>query len=198
MKILHIDSATTGKDSVTRELTAAVISHLTAKNPDASVAVLDLAANPIPHLDEASTGALRLPPEAHDEAMKAAAPKELAVVQQFMDHDVVVIGAPMYNFSLPSQLKSWLDRLGVPGVSFTFTETGPKGLAGGRRVIVASSQGGMYENGDPAEHQESLLKVFLGFIGVENIEIIRADKIGFGPDARAASVAAAKEEIAKL
>lgn len=198
MKILHIDSSTTGKDSVTRELTAAIVSHLTAKHSDASVTVLDLAANPIPHLNEASTGALRLPPEAHTDAMKAVAPKELAVLQQFMDHDIVVIGAPMYNFSLPSQLKSWLDRLGVPGVSFSYSEAGPKGLAGGRRVIIASSQGGMYESGDPAEHQESLLKVFLGFIGVQDIEIIRADKIGFGPDARAASVAAAKDEIAKL
>lgn len=198
MKILHIDSSTTGEDSVTRELTAAIVAHLQAKAPDAQVERLDLEANPVPHLDVVTTGALRLPPEAQSDAMKAAAPAQLAYLQQFMGADVAVIGAPMYNFSVPSQLKAWLDRLGVPGVSFTYSETGPKGLAGNTRVIIASSQGGMYEAGDAAEHQESLLRVFFGFLGVTDLTIVRADKIGFGPEMRAASLAAAKAEIAKL
>lgn len=198
MKILHIDSSTTGEDSVTRELTAAIVAHLQAKTPDAQVERLDLEANPVPHLDVVTTGALRLPPEAQSDAMKAAAPAQLAYLNQFMGADVAVIGAPMYNFSVPSQLKAWLDRLGVPGVSFTYSETGPKGLAGNTRVIIASSQGGMYEAGDAAEHQESLLRVFFGFLGVTDLTIVRADKIGFGPEMRAASLAAAKAEIAKL
>lgn len=198
MKILHIDSSTTGQDSVTRELTAAIVSHLVAKAPGAEVERLDLVANPVAHLDEVTTGALRLPPEAQSDAMRAAAPAELAVLQQFMGADVAVIGAPMYNFSVPSQLKAWLDRLGVPGVSFTYSEAGPEGLAGNTRVIIASSQGGMYEAGDPTEHQESLLRVFFGFLGVTDLTIVRADKIGFGPEMRAASVAAAKAAIAAL
>ncbi|NLR70451.1 FMN-dependent NADH-azoreductase [Novosphingobium sp. ERN07] len=198
MKILHIDSSTTGPDSVSRELTAAIVAHLAAKTPGAEVERLDLVANPVAHLDEVTTGALRLPPDAQSDAMKAAAPAELAYLQQFMGADVAVIGAPMYNFTVPSQLKAWIDRLGVPGVSFTYSEAGPKGLAGNTRVIIASTQGGMYEAGDVAEHQESLLRVFFGFIGVTDLTIVRADKIGFGPEMRAASVAAAKAEIAAL
>ena len=198
MKILHIDSSTTGPESVTRELSAAIVEHLTAANSGATVTRLDLLVNPIPHLDEVSTGALRRPTEAKTDAMKAATEAEMAMLRQFMDTDVVVIGAPMYNFSIPSQLKAWLDRLGVPGVSFTYSEAGPAGLAGDTRVIIASSQGGMYEPNDSSEHQESLLKAFFGFIGVTDLQVVRADKIGFGPDMRAASIAAAKEAIAKL
>lgn len=198
MKILHIDSSTTGEDSVSRELTAAIVAHLKGQAPDAVVERIDLAADPVPHLDEVTTGALRLPPDAQSDAMKAAAPGALAHLQQFMAADVAVIGAPMYNFSIPSQLKAWLDRLGVPGVSFTYSEAGPEGLAGDTRVIIASSQGGMYEAGDPTEHQESLLRVFFGFLGVTDLTIVRADKIGFGPDERAASMAAAKAQIAAL
>lgn len=198
MKILQIDSSTTGEESVTRELTAAIVAHLKAQQPDAEVVTLDLGTNPIAHLSSVSTGALRLPPEAQSDAMKATAAGELAHLRQFLETDVAVIGAPMYNFSIPSQLKAWLDRLAVPGVSFTYSEAGPKGLAGDTRVIIASSQGGTYEAGDAAEHQESLLRVFFGFLGVTDLTIVRADKIGFGPDMRAASIAAAKAEIAKL
>lgn len=198
MKILHIDSSTTGADSVSRELTAAIVAHLKAGDAAAEVERLDLAANPVDHLGAVATGALRLPPEAQTDEMKAAAPAELAYLQQFMAADVAVIGAPMYNFTVPSQLKAWLDRLAVPGVAFTYSEAGPKGLAGNTRVIIASSQGGMYPDGDAAEHQESLLRVFFGFLGVSDLTIVRADKIGFGPDARAASVEAAKAAIAAL
>lgn len=198
MKILHIDSSTTGEESVSRQLTEAIVAHLKAKQSDAEVDRLDLAAAPVEHLDAISTGALRLPPEAQSDAMKATAVDELAHLKQFMAADVAVIGAPMYNFSIPSQLKAWLDRLAVPGIAFTYSEKGPEGLAGGTRVIIASAQGGIYEAGDAAEHQESLLRVFFGFLGVTDLTIVRADKIGFGPDMRAASITAAQAEIAKL
>ncbi|MDG5497513.1 NAD(P)H-dependent oxidoreductase [Niveispirillum sp. BGYR6] len=198
MKILHIDSSTTGGQSVTRELTKAIVDHFLAQHPDAAVTTLDLVLRPLPHLDPVSTAALRLPPEAQDEAMKVAYPVERAVFDQFVSSDIVVIGAPMYNFTIPSQLKVWLDRLALPGVAFSYSAAGPKGLAGGRRVIIASSQGGMYGDGDPSEHQESLLRAFFGLIGIPDLEIIRADKIGFGPEARAASISQAKAEIAKL
>jgi len=198
MKILHIDSATTGENSVSRELTRAIVDHLTAKNPGAEVTVLDLEANPLPHLTNATTGAIRLPADQHDEAMKAAFAGERAVLDQFFDSDVVVIGAPMYNFTISSALKAWLDRLGVPGVTFSYSEAGPQGLAGGRRVIIASSRGGEYQIDGAMEHQETLLRDFFGFIGIDDLEFIRAEKIGYGPDVREASLAAAKEEIAKL
>ncbi|KPL67922.1 FMN-dependent NADH-azoreductase [Erythrobacter sp. SG61-1L] len=198
MKILHIDSATTGPNSVSRELTKAIVDHFTAKNPGAEVSVLDLESNPLPHLTNVTTGAIRMPAEAHTPEMAAAFPAERAVLDQFLASDVVVIGAPMYNFTIPSSLKAWLDRLGVPGVTFSYSEAGPQGLAGGRRVIVASSRGGEYGFDGPMEHQETYLRDMFGFIGVDNVEFIRADKIGYGPEVRAASIAAAKEEIAKL
>jgi FMN-dependent NADH-azoreductase len=198
MNILRIDSATTGAQSVSRELTQAITDHLLAQNPGATLVSRDLESDPLPHLTTVTTGAIRLPAEAHDAAIAAAFAGERAVLDQFLAADVVIIGAPMYNFSIPSNLKSWLDRLGVPGVTFSYSEAGPKGLAGGRRVIIASAQGGMYEPGGPAEHQESLLKAFLGFIGIDAPEFIRVDKIGFGPEAKAASMAAAMAAIAAL
>lgn len=198
MQILKIDTSTSGSDSVSRELTAAAVDHFRAKHPDAKVVYRDLAANPLPHMDEVATGALRAPPEMQTAEMKAAIPHERAVYDEFTSSDIVVIGAPMYNFSIPSQLKAWIDRLAIPGVSFSYSEAGPQGLAGGRRVIVVSAQGGMYDAGDPAEHQESLLKVFFSLIGIPDIEIVRASKTGFGPEVRAAAIADAKAEIAKL
>ena len=198
MKILHIDSATTGAKSVSRELSAAIMAHLEAKYPEAEVTRLDLGVNPIPHLDHASTGAIRQPRDTLSEDMEMVFPTERAVLDQFLASDIVVIGAPMYNFTIPSQLKAWLDRLGVPGVTFGYSEKGPEGLAGGRRVIIASSRGGSYEIGGAAEHQETLLKDFFSFIGIPDLEFIRAEKAGFGPEARAAAMNAAKLEIAKL
>ena len=198
MRILKIDSSTTGEASVSRELTAAVVDHFLAKHPHATVTIRDLESDPLPHMDAIATGALRIPPEAQSDAMKAAAPAEREVFEEFTSSDVVVVGAPMYNFSISSQLKAWLDRLAIPGLSFSYSEAGPQGLAGGRRVIVVSSQGGMYEEGDPAEHQESLLKAFFSLIGIPDVEIVRASRIGFGPEMRDNAIAEAKAKIAVL
>lgn len=198
MKILRVDSAVTGPDSVSRELTEAMVAHFIEKHADADVTSLDLAAHPVPHQDAVSVGALRVQDSEQTDAMKAVAPQELAILHQFMEADIVVIGAPMYNYSIPSQLKAWLDRLAVPGMAFTYSEKGPQGLAGGRRVIVASSQGGAYEAGDTSEHQESLLKTFFALIGIDTVEIVRADKVAFGPEARQASIAQAKATIRQL
>ncbi len=198
MQILRIDSATTGANSVSRVLTQAIVDHLTAGHPDATLVERDLVAEPLPHIDPVTTGAIRLPRESHDEAMAAAFPAERAVLDEFLASDVVVIGAPMYNFTIPSQLKAWLDRLGVPGVSFTYKDGAPQGLAGGRRVIVASSRGGAYEMGGAAEHQETLLRDFLGFIGIGDPVFIRAEKTGFGPEVRDQAIADARAAIARL
>ncbi|MXO59212.1 FMN-dependent NADH-azoreductase [Altererythrobacter salegens] len=198
MQILRIDSATTGDNSVTHELTDAIAEHFRGKYPDATWVVRDFATDPLPHLDVVTTGAIRQPQDAHTDAMKAAFPAERAVLDEFLASDIVILGVPMYNFTVPSSIKAWLDRLGVPGVTFGYTEKGPTGFAGGRRVIVASSRGGSYEMGGPAEHQETYLKTFFGFIGIDDVEFVRAEKIGFGPEVRAAAIAAAREEIAKL
>jgi FMN-dependent NADH-azoreductase len=198
MNILRVDSAVTGQESVSRELTQAIVDHFRALDPSATVTELDLAANPLPHIDAVTTGAIRFPADRHDEAMRAVAPAERAVLDQFLAADVVVVGAPMYNFTIPSQLKAWLDRLGVPGVTFSYSEAGPKGLAGGRKVIVASTQGGAYDLDAPFEHHESYLRDFLAFIGVTDPVFVRAGRIGFGPEARDAAIAAARQVIAEL
>jgi FMN-dependent NADH-azoreductase len=198
MKILRIDTSVSGADSASRVLTQAIADHFRAKHPDAEITELDLATQPLPHIDPVTMGAIRFPAERHDEAMKAAHPAERAVLDQFLASDIVIVGAPMYNFTIPSSLKAWRDRLGVPGVTFSYSETGPKGLAGGRRVIVVSSQGGLYELDAPFEHHESYLRDFFAFIGIDTVEFIRANKIGFGPEAREQSLAEARLELARL
>ncbi|WFL76523.1 NAD(P)H-dependent oxidoreductase [Altererythrobacter arenosus] len=198
MQILRIDSATTGEQSISRRLTQMITDHYAAKNPEAQIVTRDLVSEPLPHIDPITTKAIRTPTETHEEAVRAAYPAQRAVLDEFLASDVVVIGAPMYNFSIPSQLKAWLDRLGVPGVTFKYSEKGPEGLAGGRKVVIASARGGAYENGTMAENQESLLKTFLEFIGVDDLTFIRVEKAGFGPEAIEAEFAAAKGEIARL
>jgi FMN-dependent NADH-azoreductase len=198
MKILRIDTSVTGAESASRLLTQAALDHFRARYPDAQVTELDFAAHPLPHIDPVTMGAIRFPAERHDEAMKTAQAAERAVLDQFLASDIVIVGAPMYNFTIPSSLKAWLDRLGVPGVTFSYSEAGPKGLAGGRRVIVVSSQGGLYELDAPFEHHESYLRDFFAFIGIDTVEFIRANKIGFGPEAREQSLAEARLELARL
>ncbi|QPC97940.1 FMN-dependent NADH-azoreductase [Qipengyuania soli] len=198
MQILRIDSSTTGDQSISRKLTDELLAHFTAKHPDAKVVTRDLVADPLAHIDPITTKAIRTPPETHEEAVAAAYPNQRAVLDEFLASDVVIVGAPMYNFSIPSQLKAWLDRLGVPGVTFSYSAAGPEGLAGGRKVVVASARGGEYSTDQMAENQESLLTTFFGFIGVDDLHFVRVEKAGYGPDAIAAGLAAAKEEIAQL
>lgn len=198
MQILRIDSATTGENSVSRKLTDMIAAHFRDRHPDAKWIERDFATDPLPHLDRGSTGAIRQPPETHDEAMKAAFPKERAVLDEFLASDIVILGVPMYNFSVPSSIKAWLDRLGAPGVTFRYSEAGPEGLAGGRRVIVASSRGGQYEMDGPAEHQETYLRDMFTFMGIPDVEFVRAEKTGFGPEVMAQALAEAREQIARL
>lgn len=198
MQILRIDTSVSGTESVSRVLTQAITDHFRARHPGADVVELDFGSKPLPHIDPVTMGAIRFPAERQDEAMKAAHPAERAVLDQFLAADVVILGVPMYNFTIPSSLKAWLDRLGVPGVTFGYTEAGPTGLAGGRRVIAALSQGGAYEVDTPFEHHESYLRDFFAFLGIDPVEFIRAQRIGFGPEAREQALAAARVEIARL
>lgn len=191
MKLLHIDSSILGENSVSRGLTASIVSTLTAADPAISVTHRDLAANPLGHLH---IGAL--PGDSNAEAIESA-----AALDEFLASDIVVIGAPMYNFTLPTQLKAWIDRILIAGRTFRYTAEGkPEGLAGGRRVIIAVSRGGFYGAGTPAaaiEHLETYLTAAFGFIGITP-EFITADGIAVGPDQRATSIAEAEKAIAGL
>lgn len=197
MNILHIDSATTGASSVTRALTARIVDKLKADNPGAQVVYRDLGTEPLAHLNPVLTGAIRFPADDQTDDMKAAAGVERKVLDEFLAADVVVIGAPMYNFTIPSNLKSWIDRLGIPRVTFRYGENGVEGLAGGRRVIIASSAGGRYQPGEvPLTYHEGLLEAFMNFIGVDDVTFVRAHGVGVhGPEG---AIAAAEDQIATL
>ena len=190
MKLLHIDSSALGANSATRELSAAIVARWQAQVPGLSTEYRDLDSDPVPHLTEQAL--------AGNDA--AAAVESERVLQQFLDADVVVLGAPMYNFSIPSTLKAWIDRIAVAGRTFRYTAQGPEGLAKGKRVIVASARGGLHE-GAPSDFQEPYLRFLLGFLGITSVEFIRAEGIAMSPqhrsDAMAAAHAAIGEPLAK-
>ena len=198
MKLLHIDSAITGDNSASRKLTQQIVNAWTAKHAGTEVTYLDLVAQAPNHF----TMAAMTPRTGQTDGLTAEQVAENAVseqlVSQFLAADVVVIGAPFYNFSIPTQLKAWIDRIAQPGRTFRYTANGPEGLAKGKTVIVASSRGGMYSTSAAAEameHQESYLKVVLGFFGITDVRIVRAEGLGMGPDAVAAAFASATKDV---
>lgn len=200
MKILHIDSSVTGAQSVSRPLTAATIAKLKANNPAADVTYRDLVGEPLSHY----TAVLRV----HGADFVATTPAQKlelemgeTILAEFLASDVVVIGAPMYNFGIPSQLKAWIDLICVAGKTFSYSSAGPKGLCGGKRIIIVSSRGGAYGAGSPFaayDFQENYLKAVFGFIGITDVEIIRAEGLGAGPEKAAEAIASANQQIASL
>jgi len=181
MRLLHLDSSIQGENSASRAIAAAVVEKLRAADPTLEIVYRDLAAAPLPHLT--------LGTFASDEGK--------AIMAEFQAADVLVIGAALYNFTLPSQLKAWIDRILVAGQTFRYGPNGAEGLAGGKRVIVALARGAVYGEGSPfaaLEHAETLLRTVLGFIGIAAPEFIIAEGLAMGPEARQASLDAALEQ----
>ena len=181
MTILHIDSSITGDASISRQLSQAVVQRLTAERADEAVVRRDLVAEPLDHLT-------------------LAAMADTTVLEEFMAANTIVIGAPMYNFSIPSQLKAWIDRILIAGQTFRYTATGPEGLVGQKRVIVAISRGGFYHPGSPAEsaeHVQSYLTILFGFMGITP-EFVAADGIAVGPEQREQGLATGLAEVELL
>ena len=202
MQLLHIDSSILGANSVSRQLSQQVVDQWKAAHPGIVVQRLDLAVDSPSHLAMESLG-FRLPPstEGLSDAQKRENAVSEALVSQFLAADVVVIGVPFYNFTIPSQLKAWIDRVAQAGRTFKYTEKGPQGLAGGKTVVLALSRGGIYstsEGGNATEHQESLLKVIFGFFGITDIRVVRAEGIGLGEAAKAQALASAENDIRAL
>lgn len=199
MKLLHIDSSVLADNSVSRKLTQQIVGQWTAKHPDTRVDYLDLALAAPSHLSADSLG-FRLGASASlsDIQRRENALSE-ALVTQFLEADVIVVGAPLYNFSIPSQLKAWIDRVAQAGRTFKYTEKGPQGLAGGKVVIVASTRGGLYstsEGGRAMEHQESYLQTVFGFFGITDVRIVRAEGLAMGDAGKAQALASASNDIA--
>lgn len=186
MNLLHLDSSILGDNSVSRQLSAEIVAKLKAEHPGLTVTYRDLVANPLPHLTLAEFGT--------EESKQTLA--------DFKAADIVVIGLPMYNFGIPSQLKAWIDRIAIAGETFKYTEAGAVGLMGSKRVIVASSNGGFYQtqtvNGVSMNHQSAYLKTALAFVGITDPEIIIAEGLALGEESKAAGIAKAKDGIAHL
>lgn len=185
MKLLHIDASALGAQSVTRELSAAIVARWQATVPGIAVDYRDLDAHPLPHLSGGSL-AKTDPLEARDAER---------VLAQFLAADIVVIGAPMYNFAIPSTLKAWIDRVTVAGKTFRYTEAGPVGLAGGKRVIVAIGSGGLHA-GAASDFVAPYLGTVFGFMGIEDVEFVRAEGVAYSPQHRADAIATALAAIA--
>jgi FMN-dependent NADH-azoreductase len=168
----------TREGSANRALSAAIVDALPA---NAQIRYRDLVADPISHL---------LP----DELIGFNDDNERTLAQ-FMWADVVVIGAPMINFSIPSNLRAWIDRIAIAGKTFRYTEKGPEGLASGKRVIIASTRGGVYGDASPMDFQEAYLRQVFGFLGIEDIHVIRAEGLALSPESRAQAIAAAHSRI---
>jgi len=199
MKLLHIDSSVLADNSVSRQLTANTVAQWRANHPGTTVDYLDLAASAPSHLNADSLG-FRLPANAEglSDVQKRENALSEALVSQFLAADVIVIGAPLYNFSIPSQLKAWIDRVAQVGRTFKYTENGPVGLAAGKTVIVASTRGGVYstsEGGRAMEHQESYLQTVFGFFGITDVRFVRAEGVAMGDAAKAQALATADQAI---
>jgi FMN-dependent NADH-azoreductase len=200
MRLLHVDASIQAANSASRQLTAAVVERLHKITPALEVIYRDLAAAPLTHLSGAHLGAAQgATPESATLQQELAASQ--AVLEEFLAADIVVIGAPMYNFTIPTQLKAWIDRIVVAGKTFRYGAEGPVGLAGNKRVIIAISRGGLYGPGAPAavlEHLETYLRGVFGFLGVANPELIVAEGLMIGTEQREQSMQRALQAAAKL
>jgi FMN-dependent NADH-azoreductase len=200
MKVLHIDSSILGLNSVSRTLSADIVAAERHQFPDLEVTYRDLATQPIGHLSGAHLAAAQgAVPETPD--LQRDIDEGEAILDEFLGADIIVIGAPMYNFSVPSQLKAWIDRIAVAGKTFRYMSNGVEGLAGKKKVIVASSRGGFYGPDTPGtslDHQESYLRGVFGFLGINDLTFVRAEGVNISADQRARSMEAAKAEICEL
>lgn len=199
MNLLHIDSSVLGPHSVSRQVSAAITERLAKAQPGLAVTYRDLSAAPLSHLSGSHLAAAQ--GGAADAALQADLAAGQTALDEFLAADIVVIGAPMYNFTIPTQLKAWIDRILVAGKTFKYGANGAEGLAGNKRVIVAISRGGFYGADMPTaagEHLETYLRWVFGFMGVTNVEFIAADGVQVGPEMREKAVNGALQAATDL
>jgi FMN-dependent NADH-azoreductase len=198
--ILHIDSSPLGDPSVSRKLTAKILSELKAKHPDSTTILRDFGAHPLPHLSATVLSAFFTPPDKRDTALNDAIKLSDQAVDEIMAADVIVIGTPMWNFGIPSSLKAWIDHIVRAGRTFKYTATGPESLLPpGKKVIIASSRGGVYSDGPMKvmDYQETYLKAILGFIGLMDVSFVRAEGVAMGEDAVKTAWQSAEAQLAE-
>ena len=200
MKLLHVDSSILRDNSVNRAISSAVVERLRAVHDGLEVQHRDVAAAPVSHLSGAHLAG-QIADVQHDQAMQEDLSLGGAVLAEFLQADIVVMGVPMYNFTVPSQLKSWVDRVLVAGKTFRCNDHGPEGLVHGKRVVLALSRGGFHDPGAPAacyEHQESYLRAVFGFMGLPDLEVIIAEGVATGAEQRQKALDAVLQQAAGL
>ncbi|MEX3959956.1 FMN-dependent NADH-azoreductase [Trinickia sp. EG282A] len=193
--ILQLNSAARSQGANSTLLANELTAKLQGANPGAKVVVRDLLADPLPHLDDAILGAFFTPAEQRTPEQAAIHARSQALIDELQAADIIVIGAPMYNFGVSTQLKAYFDWISRAGITFRYTANGPEGLVKGKKVFVVTARGGKY-HGTPSDTHTPFLKIFLGFIGITDVSFIHAEGLNMGPDAASAALAGAREAIA--
>lgn len=201
-KLLHIDTSIQTSNSVSRTLSAAIVARFKETQQSLEIIYRDLAAHPLPHLTEAVFSSY------HNVDLVGVTPSQRAdidesakVLTEFLTAEIIVIGVAFYNYSIPSSLKAWIDRIVVAGKTFQYSPNGPIGHAGGKRVIVTIARAGIFSEGSPSahrEHAERYLRDIFSFIGIDNLEVVVAEGLAYGPEASAAVMQGAMSRISAL
>ncbi len=194
MNILQINASARSEGSQSTRLAERIVERLVERQPQADLVVRDLAANPHPALDESALQALFTPAEQRTPEQAARVALDDALIAQVQAADMLVIGVPMYNFTISSQLKNWVDAIARAKVTFRYTENGPEGLLKGKTVYVALTRGGVYRDTD-ADTQVPYLKMVLGFLGMTDVRFVYAEGLGMGDEAVARAFAEAEQEL---
>lgn len=195
--VLIIESSARQQDSVSRQLTRDFIQQWQAAHPGDQINVRDVAANPLPHLDADLLGGWMKPVEQRSMPEQEAFERSNQLTDELLAADVLVMAAPMYNFTIPSTLKAWLDHVLRAGITFKYTPTGPQGLLQGKRAIVLTARGGIHA-GAGSDHQEPYLRQAMAFIGIHDVEFIHAEGLNMSGDFHEKGVNQAKARLAAL
>ncbi|MCK2096331.1 FMN-dependent NADH-azoreductase [Thauera aromatica] len=195
MKILQINGSARSEAGNSTRIARDIVARLQAENPQAEVVERDLARAPAPVIDETALGALFTPAEQRTPEQAARVAASDALIAEVQAADVIVLGVPMYNFGISTQLKNWIDAIARVGVTFRYTENGPEGLLGGKKVFVAFARGGRYR-GTPADTQTPYLQTLFGFLGITDVRFIYAEGLNMGEEAVKQGFAEAEADIA--
>jgi len=195
MNILHVSSSSRGSASYSNRVAQNVLDELRARNPDATVTVRDLAHYPLPHIGDEFVAATRSPAGPQTDEQRALLAQSDVLVDELLAADVIVIGAPMINFTIPSNLKTWIDYVARAGRTFSYSEKGPQGLVTGKQAIVVAARGGIYANGNALDFQLPYLKGVLGFLGMTDVTVLEVEGTAYGPEAAEKAVAAATAKL---
>src|SRR5436305_466685 len=195
MNILFVTSSSRGSASYSNRVATNVLTELRTRNPGARVTGRDPGREPLPHIDDDFVTATRGPTMPQTDEQRALLARSEALVDELLASDVIVIAAPMINFTIPSNLKTWIDYVARAGRTFSYTEKGPQGLVIGKQVILVVARGGVYAGNPALDFQVPYLKSVLGFLGMTDVEVVEVEGTAFGPEAAEKAVAAATARL---